>query len=75
MRLLPLDVEQMKKVADGMWQEARQIKYNSMKIGWYMRGSISYNDILCMSRDEIDDLNKIIEGNLETTKKTQMPFF
>ncbi len=65
----------MKKIADAMWNEARQIKYNSMKMGWYMRGSLSYNDILSLSRDEIDDLNKIIEENLETTKKTHLPFF
>jgi hypothetical protein len=28
-----------------------------------------------MSPDELDSLNELIEENLETTKKTQMPFF
>lgn len=40
-----------------------------------MRGGISYEDVLNMSQDERVALNEIIEDNLETTKKTQMPFF
>jgi hypothetical protein len=40
-----------------------------------MRGGISYNDILNMSSDEIDNLNKIIDDNLDTTKKSRLPFF
>ena len=40
-----------------------------------MRGGVSYEDVLNMSQDERVALNEIIEDNLETTKKTQMPFF
>ena len=40
-----------------------------------MRGGVQYNDIMNMSIDEIANLNKIIEENLETTKKTKLPFF
>lgn len=58
-----------------MWKEAMAIKYNAQRLAWYMRGGISYNDILNMSSDEIDNLNKIIDDNLETTKKTKIPFF
>ena len=39
-----------------------------------MRGGVTYEDILNMSIDERHEINKIIESNLETTKKTQMPF-
>lgn len=65
----------MKKLADEMWKEAMAIKFNAQKLAWYMRGGISYNDILNMSQDEIDNLNKIIEENIETTKQTKLPFF
>jgi hypothetical protein len=44
-------------------------------MAWYMRGSVSYEDILNMSVDERIAINKLIESNLEVTKKTQMPFF
>lgn len=40
-----------------------------------MRGGVTYEDVLNMSSDERMAINKIIEDNLETTKKTQMPFF
>lgn len=44
-------------------------------MSWYMRGGASYEDILNMSADERKAINEIIESNLETTKKSQMPFF
>lgn len=44
-------------------------------MSWYMRGGVSYNDILNMSNSERKAIAKIIEDNLETTKKSQMPFF
>ncbi len=40
-----------------------------------MRGGISYTDILNLSIAERTAINKLIEDNLETTKKSNMPFF
>lgn len=65
----------MEKLGNEIWNEAMAIKYNAQKLSWYMRGGISYNDIMNMSGDEITNLNKIIDDNLETTKKTKLPFF
>lgn len=70
-----MDFDTMKKVGDNMWKEAQQIKFNAQKLSWYMRGGIQYNDILNMSQEEINNLNKIIDDNLETTKKSKLPFF
>jgi hypothetical protein len=58
-----------------MEKSTKAIKKNAQRIAWYMRGSVSYTDVLNMSPDELDSLNELIEENLETTKKTQMPFF
>jgi hypothetical protein len=44
-------------------------------MAWYMRGGASYEDILNMSSEERGKINEIIESNLETTKKSQLPFF
>lgn len=65
----------MQKLGENMWTEAMTIKHNAQRLAWYMRGGIQYNDILNMSMDEMQNLHKIIEDNLETTKKTKMPFF
>jgi hypothetical protein len=67
--------ESIKKLLDGYDKEVHDIKKNCLTMSWYMRGGASYEDILNMSANERESLNKIIEDNLETTKKTQMPFF
>jgi hypothetical protein len=58
-----------------MEKECAQIKKDSLTMSWYMRGGATYNDILNMSMEERIGINKLIENNLETTKKSQMPFF
>jgi hypothetical protein len=40
-----------------------------------MRGAVSYEDVLNMSNEERTDINNLIEKNLETTKKSGLPFF
>jgi len=58
-----------------MENECKDIKSSALKQSWYMRGGVTYEDVLNMSSEERLAINKIIEDNLETTKKTQMPFF
>jgi hypothetical protein len=40
-----------------------------------MRGGVTYEDVLNMSTIEREEIKKIIDNNLEVTKKSQMPFF
>ena len=40
-----------------------------------MRGGVTYDEIMEMSIVERDIMGKIIEENLETTKKSGMAFF
>jgi hypothetical protein len=40
-----------------------------------MRGGISYNDAMHLSFDERTIINEIVNANLETTKKSGLPFF
>ena len=58
-----------------MEEDAKLIKKNALKFCWYMRGGVSYEDVLNMSDFERQSLSQIVDENLETTKKTQMPFF
>ena len=44
-------------------------------MSWFMRGGITYTDILNLSIAEREMINNIIDTNLETTKNTKMPFF
>jgi hypothetical protein len=58
-----------------MEKDVSTIKRNALSYAWYMRGGASYEDILNMSADETAEIAAIIDSNLETTKKTQLPFF
>ena len=58
-----------------MENECAAIKKNALSMSWYMRGGVSYEDILNMSAEEREEIKKIIDGNLDVTKKSQMPFF
>jgi hypothetical protein len=58
-----------------MEKECGEIKKNALSLSWYMRGGVSYVDVLNMSADERLMINDIIAFNMETTKKSQLPFF
>lgn len=70
-----LEPEKIQKLIDGMEKECIDIKKSAFSFSWYMRGGVSYEDALNMSAEERKLINELIEANLETTKKTQLPFF
>ena len=65
----------MKKLGQDMWREVMSIKAMAMRLAWYTRGSMQYTDVLNLSKDEFTELNKLVESNLETTKKSKLPYF
>ena len=58
-----------------MDQEAKQITTEVLKLCWYMRGGVTYTEAMNMSTFEREAVSKIIKENLETTKKSGLPFF
>ena len=55
--------------------EGKSIKHELLKICWYMRGGVTYQEALNMSSTERMIVSDIVKDNLETTKKTGQPFF
>jgi len=58
-----------------MDKEAEQIRSEILKLCWYMRGGITYNEAMNLSFNERDLIGRIVKDNLETTKKSGLPFF
>jgi hypothetical protein len=58
-----------------MEKDCANIKKSALSLSWYMRGGASYEDILNMSSEERKLLSELINSNLETTKKSGLPFF
>jgi hypothetical protein len=72
---LTLSFEEIDQLSNSMERESKAIKDEIYRLCWYMRGSISLTEAYNLSIEDIEVLNKIVKDNLETTKKTQMPFF
>jgi hypothetical protein len=58
-----------------MEKETKARKDDILRICWYMRGALSYSEGMMLSRSDQEIINKIIKDNLETTKKSNLPFF
>ena len=74
-RLLILDSLEIAKTVDSMEKEANTIREDALKMCWYMRGGLSYQDAMNLSLKESESISKIVKENLETTKKSGLPFF
>lgn len=70
-----MSMEEIEKFTDSMVKEIDELDRNALKMSWYMRGGVSYSDIMNMTSKQIDALNSVIDENLETTKKSKLPFF
>lgn len=58
-----------------MEKNADTIRQEALKLAWYMRGGATYEQILAMSWREREFVSTLVRDNLETTKKSGLPFF
>ena len=74
-RLLAGKPEDIKKLLEQYEKDVDNIKSNALSLSWYMRGGVTYEDVLNMSESERKAIADIVENNLEVTKKSNLPFF
>jgi hypothetical protein len=55
--------------------EQLDIRAELLKICWYMRGSITHQESYYLTYDDKMIIGDIVKENLETTKKSGLPFF
>lgn len=67
--------DQIISLVDSMEGQVKSLKHNALQISWNMRGGVSYEDAMLLSKDERDMVGKIIKENLEITKKSGLPYF
>ena len=72
---MSLDLEEIQELSEKMEKETKALKNQLYKLCWYMRGSLSFSEAFDLSLEDMEIISGIIKDNLETTKKTQMPFF
>lgn len=62
-------------MVDQMEKETRTIRQEVLKLCWYMRGGLTYDEGMQLSQIDRDIINELVKDNLETTKKSGLPFF
>lgn len=75
MRLLSLSLDEIQKLSERMEKEAKALKNQIYQLMWFMRGSITITEAFELESEDLEIISKIIKENLETTKKTKLPFF
>ena len=60
---------------EGMEKEVKGLKREILTLCWYMRGGLTYEEASYLSPGEREIIREIIDSNLDTTKKSGLPFF
>lgn len=64
-------LEEVKHMENGQ----KEIKSEILKLCWYMRGGVTIDEGYNLSYEDRSIISDIVKENLETTKKSGMPFF
>jgi len=72
---LILNADEILGLVKSYENQVKLIKDELLRICWYMRGGINYNDAMMLTVEERKIINNIIKDNLEISKKSGMPFF
>lgn len=72
---MSLTNDEIVKLLDDFDKESKALKHNVLKMCWYMRGGLSYDEGMLTSFQDREIINDIIKENLNTTKESGIPFF
>jgi hypothetical protein len=67
--------EGITKLIEQQDKEITSIREDVLKMCWYMRGGVTYEEGMNLSVGERNIVSAIIKDNLETTKKSGLPFY
>ena len=56
-------------------KQVKNLKLETMKVCWFMRGGITWQEALNLSPEERTVVSQLVKENMETTKKSGQPFF
>lgn len=70
-----MSLEDMQKYFTRLEAQSKALKEEALRLTWYMRGGITYDEAMLLSFHEREIIGKIVKDNLETTKKSGLPFF
>jgi hypothetical protein len=72
---LTLSNENIVKLLEGYEKESKAYREEALRLCWYMRGGVTYDESMMLTSEERDIIGKIIKDNMEVTKKSGLNFF
>lgn len=72
---MKLDNAEIESMIEGMDNEARAIRDEALRMMWWMRGGLNYEDAMLLGQVEKEIINQIIKDNMKSTKDSGLPFF
>ena len=75
MRLLTLSNEEIVGLLNSYEKESKALKQSLFKLCWYMRGGITYDEMIQLGFKDRELINNVIKENIEVTNETRLPFF
>lgn len=72
---MTLDNEKIVEMLESLDKESRAIKSESLKMSWFMRGGLQYEDAMLLSSQEREIVGEIIKDHIKQTKESGLPFF
>ena len=73
--MLTKDNSDIVKHLKSLESETKNLKMELLKMTWYMRGGLTWQEALNLAPDERELVASLVKDNLETTKKSGQPFF
>lgn len=70
-----LDNEGIVQELERLDRESRAIREESLKMAWFMRGGLSFEEAMYLSQSDKAAITKLVEENMKTTKESGLPFF
>jgi hypothetical protein len=67
--------DDMEKYFTRLEAQSKALRDEALRLSWYMRGGITYDEAMLLSFQERELIGKLVKDNLETTKKSGLPFF
>ena len=71
--MLTLSSSEIEAYVNQLDKECNAIRDDILRVTWYMRGGVNYDQAMQLSNQERIIVQKIIKDNFDFIKKTQMP--
>lgn len=72
---MTLDNEEIVQLLERLDKESRAVREEALRMCWFMRGGLSFNDAMSLGQQDREIISEIIKKNMETTEKSGLPFF